>query len=182
MEALNNVVRRRSRMGVKRCAFTGYRPQKMPFGFDEADLRCVRFKRRLREVIEALVAEGYAHFLSGGAMGMDMYAAEIVLELRERYPWITLEMVSPFDGQASRWAPELQARRQRLFEEADVVTVTGREYTKACMFRRNRYLVDNADLLLAAWDGQPGGTAMTCGYAREVGIPVSTIPPAEFSA
>ena len=34
-------------------------------------------------------------------------------------------------------------------------------YTKSCMFTRNRYLVDNADLLLAAYDGQPGGTQMT---------------------
>ena len=34
------------------------------------------------------------------------------------------------------------------------------------MFRRNHYLVDNADLLLAAYDGQPGGTVMTCELVR----------------
>ena len=43
------------------------------------------------------------------------------------------------------------------------------------MFQRNRYLVDNADLVLAAYDGQPGGTAMTCGYAEEMGAPVKMI-------
>jgi uncharacterized phage-like protein YoqJ len=45
------------------------------------------------------------------------------------------------------------------------------------MFRRNRYMVENADLLLAAYDGQPGGTATTVQYAIEVGIQVELLPP-----
>ena len=45
------------------------------------------------------------------------------------------------------------------------------------MFRRNHYLVDNADLLLAAYDGQPGGTAMTCKLARRYDVPVMKIKP-----
>ena len=165
------------RMSLKRCAFTGYRPAKMPFGYDEADPRCIEFKVRLRDTIEALIGEGYAHFISGGALGMDMFAAEAVLELQEKYPWIILEMVSPFDAQADRWNDEYRMRHDRLFAAADIVTATGHEYTKACMFRRNRYMVENADLLLAAYDGQPGGTAMTVGYARDVGVPIRLIMP-----
>ena len=134
-------------------------------------------KARLRDTIETLIAEGNAHFISGGALGMDMFAAEAVLELKVKYPWIVLEMVSPFDTQADRWNDEYRMRHDRLFATADIVTATGHEYTKACMFRRNRYLVDNADLLLAAYDGQPGGTAMTCEYAREVGVPIRLIMP-----
>lgn len=172
---MNSYVRRRT--NLKRCAFTGYRPAKMTFGYDENDPRCVEFKTRLRDTIEALIGEGYAHFISGGALGMDMFAAEAVLELQEKYPWIILEMVSPFDAQAARWNDEYRMRHDRLFAAADIVTATGHEYTKACMFRRNRYLVDNADLLLAAYDGQPGGTAMTCDYAREVGVPIHLIMP-----
>ena len=80
---MENLVRRRSPRGYYRCAFTGYRPQKMPFGLDESDPRCVDFKARLRETIEGLIGQRYAHFISGGAMGMDTYAAEIVLELKE---------------------------------------------------------------------------------------------------
>ena len=45
------------------------------------------------------------------------------------------------------------------------------------MFIRNRYLVNNADLLLAAYDGQPGGTAMTIGYAKANGVTVQIIQP-----
>ena len=167
-----NAARRRGRPGYKRCAFAGHRPQKLPFGFDEADPRCVAFKEAVKEAIEALIGEGYAHFLSGGALGMDLFAAEAVLELQQKYPWIILEMVSPFDAQAAKWARAYQLRRDRLFAAADIVTATGHAYTKGCMFRRNRYLVDNADLLLAAYTGQPGGTAMTVDYARKSGIQV----------
>ncbi len=174
---MENAVRVRYVPKSRHVAFTGYRPQKMPFGFDEADSRCVDFKKRLRDTIESLIWQGYQHFISGGALGMDMYAAEAVLELKKEYPDILLEMVSPFDEQATKWAREYQRRHDALFEQADIVTATGHTYTKSCMFVRNRYLVDNADLLLAAYDGQPGGTEMTIRYARKMGIQVCCIKP-----
>ena len=163
---MNKVVRRAPDPYQKRCAFTGYRPQKMPWAFDESNQQCVQFKAMLRATIETLIEQGYTHFLSGGAMGMDMYAAEMVLDLRSQYPQITLEMVSPYDQQAEKWIPDLRARHDRLFDQADVVTAVSHEYTKGCMFKRNRYLVVNADLLLAAYDGQPGGTKMTIDIAK----------------
>ena len=109
---------------------------------------------------------------------MDMFAAEIVQELKEKYPGIVLEMVSPFDGQGDKWQIEYRERHDHLFSQADLVTVTGHEYTKSCMFNRNRYMVNNADMLLAAFDGQPGGTEMTIRYARQQGIQVCCIKPA----
>lgn len=162
---------------ILRLAFTGYRPQKMPFGFNEQDARCIDFKNRLRNTIESFIWQGYRHFISGGALGMDMFAAEIVQELKEKYPGIVLEMVSPFDGQADKWQVAYRERHDRLFSQADLVTVTGHEYTKSCMFNRNRYMVNNADMLLAAFDGKPGGTEMTIRYARQQGIQVCCIKP-----
>lgn len=153
---MNNLVRRHTKPIYKRCAFTGYRPQKLPFGFNEADPACSTLKATLFWKIEALIGQGYAHFLSGGAMATDTWAAEAVLELKAKYPWIILEMVSPFDGQADRWNEGYRMRHDRLFAEADIVAVIGHAYTKSCMFRRNRYLVENADLLLAVYDGLPG--------------------------
>ena len=45
---MNNIIRRRTKPAHKRCAFTGYQPQKMPFGYDEADPRCIELKAHLR--------------------------------------------------------------------------------------------------------------------------------------
>ena len=66
----------------------------------------------------------------------------------------------------------------RLFEQADMITATGHQYTKSTMFIRNRYLVNNADVLLAVYDGQSGETQMTVKYAKQMGIQICLIPPA----
>ena len=176
---MKNVVRRASPPNARRCAFTGYRPQKMPFGFDETDPRCIDFKKRVQATIQTLYDIGYRHFISGGALGMDMFAAEAVVELRKQHPEVILEMVSPFDDQASKWPEEYRARHDLLFELADITTATSHVYTKSAMFIRNRYLVNNADLLLAAYDGQPGGTAMTCELAHRYNIPIMKIKPTQ---
>ena len=177
---MTNTQNRRSLL--KRCAFTGYRPQKMPFGYNEADPACIRLKTCLHERIEEMIGEGYAHFLSGGAMATDTWAAEAVLDLKKKYPWLLLEMVSPFDGQANHWDEVYRLRHDRLLHEADIVTAISHAYTKGCIFRRNRYLVNHADILLAVYDGQPGGTAMTVSYAMQKGIPVKFIRPRQLCA
>ena len=67
----------------KTCAFTGHRPQSLPFGFDESDKRCTSLKSVMRDQIVALIEnEGVTHFITGMALGVDMYAAEIVLDLK----------------------------------------------------------------------------------------------------
>ena len=135
------------------------------------------FKKRLRETIEALILQGYKHMISGGAQGMDIMAAETVLDLQKEFPDVTLEMAIPYEGQAEKWPEEYQARWQRCVDEADMVTVLSPQYTKSCLYARNRYLVQQADLLLACYDGQEGGTKNTLDYARSFGCQVCLIPP-----
>ena len=161
----------------KTCAFTGYRPSKMPWGYDETDARCVEFRFRLRDALEYLIGQGYADFMSGGALGFDQMAAEMVLSLREKYPWVRLIMVIPFDGQADKWSREQRGRWLEIIEASDRVIHISHEYDKGVFFKRNHYLVENADLLLAAFDGQPGGTAGTVAYAKRHGVRVVRLAP-----
>ena len=80
-------------MKKKTCCFTGHRPQSLPFGFNENDARCAALKKALREqIIHLSEKENVTHFISGMAIGIDMYAAEIVLDLKKSYPGITLEL------------------------------------------------------------------------------------------
>lgn len=108
---------------------------------------------------------------------MDIFAAEAVVELKYDYPNVILEMVSPYDSQAAKWSTDYKGRHDRLFECADITTATGHLYTKGYMFTRNSYLVTNANLLPAAFDGHPGGTAMAVDYAHKMGVQVLCIPP-----
>ena len=50
------------------------------------------------------------------------------------------------------------------------------QYSPSCMHRRDRYMVDHASLLIAAFDGTPGGTRYTVEYAMRRGVSVVDRP------
>ena len=53
-------------MNTKTCAFTGHRPQSLPFGFNESDERCVALKQKLRnEIIRLIEENGVTHVYFG---------------------------------------------------------------------------------------------------------------------
>ena len=41
--------------------------------------------------------------------------------------------------------------------------------------RRNEWMVDHADRVVALWSGAPGGTARCVAYARQTGTPIDNI-------
>lgn len=67
----------------KSCCFSGHRPSKLPWGYDESDPRCVEFKEKLSAVIGAVYDSGIKHFICGMALGCDMYCAEAVIRLKK---------------------------------------------------------------------------------------------------
>ncbi|NLG25620.1 MAG: DUF1273 domain-containing protein [Clostridiales bacterium] len=163
--------------GIKTASFTGHRLQKLPFGFDESSPGCRALKARLAQAIEGLIGEGYGDFISGGSLGSDLFAAEAVIALREKYPWARLEVAVPFPGQADRWSPAYRARYDDMLRQADRRTLISPVFDKGSLFRRNRYLVDRCDCLLAVYGGLPGGTRFTVEYARQAGRRILTIEP-----
>ena len=158
------------------CSFTGHRPAKLPWGNDEGDLRCVALKARLRAAAESAILEGTEHFICGMAEGCDLYFCEIVLELKERYPHVTLEAALPCPTQADRWSAAAQKRYRALLKRCDYETMVSEVYSPGCMQRRNRYMIDHSSLLIAAHDGLPGGTRSTIEYALRRGVPVVDVP------
>ncbi len=151
------------------CAFTGHRPKKFPWGYDEADVRCVALKKALTEQIAKLVDAGYTDFLSGMAEGTDTWAALAVLALKKENPALKLHCVLPCEGQADKWSISSRELYLSILEQADSVVYVSREYSEGCMLKRNRYLVDHAACLLAVYNGEwRGGTAMTVRYAKKM--------------
>lgn len=148
-----------------RVSFTGHRPDKLPF-FGEEDPMCVQLKERLANIIRKLIEDGADEFYSGMALGVDMWAAEIVLELKKDYPNIKLTAVIPCPEQADRWSAEHRERYQSILERCDKTITTSPSYTKGCMMKRNRALVELCDILVAVFDGSKGGTMQTVNYAK----------------
>ena len=152
---------------MKTCAFTGHRPQNLPFGMNENDERCVRLKEILKEeIINLIEKEDVTHFITGMALGIDLYAAEIVLDLKACYPSITLESAIPCETQAVKWSAAQRERYYDIAAQCDKETMLQSHYSPDCMDKRNRYMVDHADFIVAVWDGRPSGTGKTVTYAR----------------
>lgn len=151
------------------CAFTGHRPRKFPWGDNEADARCIALKKALAEEIAKLVDARYTDFFSGMAEGTDAWAAMAVLALKKENPALKLHCILPCEGQADGWSVSARELYFSILGQADDVVYVSRKYSKGCMLKRNRYLVDHAACLLAVYNGEwRGGTAMTVRYAQKL--------------
>ncbi len=158
------------------CCFTGHRPEKLPWKYNERDPRCLALKQALRDAVRALYNSGCRRFLCGMAQGCDFFFGEAVVALREEYPDVFLEGAVPFEGQSEKWDDMSRRRYFRLAEECDRLTVLHSHYTPDWMMDRNRYMVDNDDILLAAYNGSGGGTQATMLYALRKGLEILEIP------
>ena len=160
------------------CAFTGHRPHKFPWRYNEADERCVALKAALTEQITRLVDVGVTDFYSGGADGVDCWAALIVLELRKKNPALRLHCILPHKGQADKWSDSAQKRYHSILKQADSVEYVSHAYYDGCMIDRNHRLVEAAGSLLAVYNGERrGGTAATVRYARKLKRKVVILDP-----
>lgn len=158
------------------CCFTGHRPAKLPWRFDETDPRCEALKRRIADAVDLAYREGYRHFLCGMALGCDLYFCEAVLALREAHPDVTLEAAIPCPTQSDSWTAPQRERYYGLLSRCDLETMVSEKYTSSCMQRRDRYMVDHASLLIAVFDGTAGGTQYTMQYAMGRGVDIVDIP------
>ena len=149
--------------------FTGHRPEKLPWGYNEANMRCFVLKAELSKMILQAYGCGYTHFIAGGALGADMYAAEAVLELKRTHTDITLELALPFPTFNMNLRGELRERFDAIVLRADKATVCAESYTPYSYMRRKAYMVDSSGLLIAIYDHRPGGTKNTVEYARKKG-------------
>ena len=160
----------------KSCCFTGHRPEKLPWKENEQSVQARTLKLRLFDMVEAAYHAGITHFLCGMARGCDFYFCEAVLKLRSIHEDVTLEAAIPFEQQAERWPDTDRERYFRLIAQCDWTTVLGDSYDKDCMRRRNQYMVDHAVLLIAVYDGTPGGTMQTVNYAKSQGLEIVALP------
>ena len=133
-------------------------------------------KRRISDSIESAWKAGYRHFLCGMAQGCDLYFCECVQNLRGYFSGITLEAAIPYPDQSARWPMEQQKRYRILLDSCDLQTMVSSHYSPSCMVRRNHYMVDHASMLIAVFNGTPGGTSGTIEYAMRRRIPVVDLP------
>ena len=151
------------------CCFTGHRPEKLRRG--EAEI-----KAALRREIMRAMDEGYTAFFSGMAAGVDLWAAEIVLELQREFPELALLCALPYPGFGEGNPEPWYSLRHWALYKSRRVKVISPAYHRGVFQERNRFMVDRSSLLIALYNGAPGGTRNTLEYAHKMGIATRIIP------
>lgn len=152
-----------SELKSHRCCFTGHRPHKL----NRTESVVVD---SLERCIWQAIADGFVTFISGMAWGVDIWAAEIVLKLKqEGYP-IHLVAAVPYEGFEKSWDDSWKKRYYAILAQVDIVKIICPHYHRGCFQIRNEWMVDHSARLIAAYTGEPGGAKNTVGYAARKGI------------
>ena len=161
---------------MQTCCCTGHRPKGFPFRYGIDLKKHNAYLQMLKEKTELAVTEyGITHFISGMAIGVDLDFAEIVLKLKDKYP-ITLECAIPCPNQTLKWSDADKARYESILKSADKVNIISDRYTAECMLKRNRYMVDKSEFVIAVFNGiEQGGTWYTINYARKTDTAIELI-------
>lgn len=145
-------------------AGTGHRPDKLGgYEQDVFDRLVALASRRLESKKPELV-------ISGMAMGWDLALAQAAKDLGIRY-----HAYIPCLGQDSLWSDDWKRRYRHLCHKADDYRLITINYSPAAMQKRNERMVEDSDVLLALWNGSPGGTANCIDFAEKNGCLIENL-------
>jgi uncharacterized phage-like protein YoqJ len=168
-----------------RIAITGHRPNKLGNDYALTSPLILAIRKRIIEVLEHhakdLPDAEYEQLtlITGMALGVDTLFAEIAIQLQ--LPFIAA--VPCFDQQ-KMWPKISQDRYQKIIMDemcSEVVIVSPKAYDSTVMQIRNKWMVDNCDILIAVWDGTSGGTCNCVKYAKEVNKEIVYINPLNYA-
>lgn len=140
------------------CCFTGHRVMYSADADIEARLIC--------ELETLINSHGVAFFYAGGALGFDTLAAECVLGLKGKYPFIRLCLALPCKNQDAKWQSAEKLKYKDILQRADSVHYVSEEYTEDCMRKRNDYMVRRSRYCVCYLRHSGGGTYYTVNRAK----------------
>lgn len=149
----------------KTIAFTGHR--------NITANNLLPLKEELTHVLIEQYNNGYRTFITGGAMGFDLLAAETVLHLQETFTDIQLLITVPYAGHHLYFTDNEIERYADVAEKATSNIILSSHYYEDCFLRRNDYILEHSSLLIAYY-GQSfySGTGYTVRRAEANKIPI----------
>lgn len=151
-----------------RCAFTGHRPEKL----DGQEAYVIV---ALRKAIESAVAEGYTTFVTGCSRGVDLWAADIVIEMRRHDNRLKLICAIPFEGFENNWPIDWKKHLELIKNQADWIQIISKEYHADAYMQRNAWMVNKSSKIIAVCNGKPSGTLNTVRYAEAKNVSIHMI-------
>ena len=137
---------------MESCAVAGPKPTRFKFGYKEDNSLCRKIKKAmLRQFRRLYRKRGVRRFYIGGAIGVNLWAGELLLKLKEEpgYEDLELAVILPFPGHDAKWDVRSRKRLEYLIRHSVEHLTVGTEDCRESYISQNRYLVDHAQYLVA---------------------------------
>lgn len=144
---------------MKRMMLSGYKPYELGI-FDEKHPGVKVIKLAIKQQLIALIDDGLELVVISGQPGVELWGAEVVLELKKDYPTLKLAVVTPFQEQEGRWKESVKLQYKDILTAADSVkTTSDKPYTGPEQFqKRDQTVLTHTDGLLLLFDDEKGGS------------------------
>ncbi|MCM1022487.1 MAG: DUF1273 domain-containing protein [Prevotella sp.] len=159
----------------KTVCFSGHRPEKLPDGGNEHSQIIRTLKSILYKEIIDCAENGYTTFITGLARGVDLWAGEMVMELKAQGMPLRLVAAAPYKGHGSSFKGKDRFILGNIFLKADETVYVCESYSRNCMKLRNEYMVDRSDKLIALVSDYRSGTGQTIRYAEKQRLEIKII-------
>lgn len=129
-------------MKVKKqcCVFAGEK-----FSGDEADRLLIILSNEIQKMIEL---NGVRGFISDMSEEYGLLAAKAVAELKNKYPFVTLECVAPYEGVADYWDDAKRYTYFSVIENCDKFVTAEKKYSDGCFEKQFSLCADNAEYII----------------------------------
>lgn len=156
------------------CAIMGHRPTRFKFKYKENFSLCKKIKRSMVEQFQAMYGKGVRRYFIGGTLGVDIWAGELILELKRQpiYKDIELIVVLPFPNHDAQWDMRSRERLSYLLKHCSKSVTLGERPAPDSYKRQGYYMVDHSNFLLAVYDNtqsRHSNIDQTVNYARKKG-------------
>ena len=168
---------------MESCAVAGPKPTRFKFGYKEDNSLCRKIKKAmLRQFRRLYRKRGVRRFYIGGTIGVNLWAGELLLKLKEDpgYEDLELAVILPFPGHDAKWDVRSRKRLEYLVRHSVEHLTAGTEDCRESYISQNRYLVDHAQCLVAVGEEhreQETESFQVTTYAREKGLEIIYIHP-----
>lgn len=144
---------------MKTVYVTGYKSFELNI-FKEDIPEVTYLKAFIKHKLEQYLDEGLEWVLIQGQIGIELWTAEVVIELRESYPDLKLGIITPFYGHTSKWNEQNQAKYNKIVQEADFLeSVHHTEYEGPHQFKQtDQFMLDHSDMSLLIYDEEQEGS------------------------
>lgn len=144
---------------MKRLAITGYKQHELGI-FDEKHPGIRIIKKAIENRLLSFLDEGLEWVLVSGQLGVETWAAEVVLALQQEHPNLQLAVMPPFLEQEKNWNEQKQEQYHAIVGQADFYKpLTNRPYEAPWQFiEKDKFFLRNSDGMLLVYDEENEGS------------------------